>query len=252
MMEVRRLAAAWDRDAVREELGRLPQILAACAEDAVVYRARNTLVRMELASEDVVVKCHAPKRGWRRLLAGLLQRRDKAEQAFDHSTRLEALGLGVSSPRAALRSSDGAVYYISRWVPGCLSVWSLHDRSVPESDRHCADLGRFVAEMHERGAFHRDSTCGNILLTPPPPGSDSFGHVLVDTNRMRFGSVGLWAGLGSLVQLECQGRLLQAYIEHRGLSPGLAAGVFRLHLAIHRVRWFFKNGTRPLRRKLGL
>jgi hypothetical protein len=241
---ITRLAPAWDTPAIRAQVLTIPAQAAASDDGAVIYRGRNTLVRLDIAGTTVIAKLFPPKRGWKKLV----RRGDKAVQAFDHSARLVALGLGTPAPYAALACADGSTCYVCAWAPGCRAVWDLHDDKIPDSDRHCADLGRFVAAMHNAGAFHRDNTPGNVLLSPV---GDHFAHLVVDTNRMRFGRVGMWSGIASLLQLECQERLLPAYITARGWSPALPTFLFRLLRASHRVKWFFKDGTRPLRRKLG-
>lgn len=239
-----RLASTWDNAEQRTFCAELPQRLAAAAETAVLHRGRNLLVRLETSAGEVVAKQFPPRRG----LKGLFRRGCKATQAFDHATQLQELGIGTPDPLAAIRFADGSSCYVCAWISDCRSVWDLHDRIIPDSDRHCYDLGSFVGCMHIAGALHRDNTPGNILLKPD---GESFDHLVVDTNRMRFGSIGLWTGIGSLVQLECEERLLEGYDWARGYAEGRAHRLFRFQALRHRLAWRLKNSTRPLRRRLG-
>jgi hypothetical protein len=243
-----RIDPAWDTPATRAACGGLAATLvttlATLPESAVIHRGRNTLFRLTMADTEVVAKVFPPRHGWRRLV----RRGCKANQALDHAARLRDLGLGTPAPYAALQFADGSACYICAWIPGCRRVWELHDGLLPDGDRHCAELGAFVARMHLAGVLHRDNTPGNILLKPA---GDRFDQLVVDTNRMRFGRVGRCVGLASLVQLECQDRLLDAYCRVRGWSGRLPRLLFRCHRLVHRVKWWLKDGTRPLRRKLG-
>lgn len=243
--DVVRIAPDWDSPAHRAFCADLPRHAAQADHAAVLHRGRNTLVRMTLDEHEVVAKFFPPKRG----LKGLLRRGCKATQAYDHAARLVELGIGTPAPLAAVRYADGSACYVCAFAPNSHKVWDLHDGLIAEGERIATDLGAFVACMHLAGVLHRDNTPGNILLTPV---DDRFEFLVVDTNRMRFGSVGLWTGLGSLVQLECEDRLLEGYCWARGCSTGLARRLFAIQRLRHQLSWSLKNGTRPLRRRLGL
>jgi hypothetical protein len=68
---------------------------------------------------------------------------------------------------------------------------------------------------------------------------------------MRFGAVSCWAGLRSVAQLHCRGRVFPTYCAERGWNPRALHGLYALRLTWHRVVWWCKDGSRPLRRKLG-
>lgn len=243
--EVVRIAQDWDTPGHRAFCAALPDHVAQATGTAIIHRGRNTLARLDADGLAVVAKRFPPKRG----LKGWLRRGCKATQAYDHAARLVELGIGTPTPLAVVRHADGSSCYLCTWAENSRRVWDLHDGLIPESDRIATDLGAFVACMHLAGVLHRDNTPGNILLKPV---DDRFEFLVVDTNRMRFGSVGLWAGLGSLVQLECDDRLLEGYCWARGCAGGLARLIFRIQRLRHRFNWWLKDGTRPLRRRLGL
>ena len=208
----------------------------AAASEQVVYRGRNVLVRIDWLGEPVVVKCFPRRRG-----------AIKARKAFAHALKLQELGLGTPPVYAAVEGEDGAGWFACAWIADCRAVWDLHDRVIPDSDRHCRELGAFVGRMHQAGAHHRDLTPGNILLAPK---GESFAHQIVDHNRMSFGPIGALRGLAALVKLECQGRTLHGYCQTRGLAYGPALLWFRMVWCWHRGLWAIKNSTRPLRRWL--
>ena len=82
----------------------------------------------------------------------------------------------------------------------------------------------------------------------------AFAFQLVDVNRMRFGPVDGRSGLRNLVQLGLrdEGSFLAAYCDERRIPFERSRSYYRLLLVRRKVAWTLKNGTRPLRRRLGL
>jgi hypothetical protein len=228
------LAPRWAEPRHRQLAESLPAQVA--SSDQVVYRGRNVLVRLDWLGEPVVVKCFPSPRG-----------AIKARKAFTHALRLAELGLGTPAAYAALEGADGAGWFACAWIPDCRAVWDLHDRAIPDSDRHCRELGAFIGRMHAAGVHHRDLTPGNILLAPQ---GDGFAHYIVDHNRMGFAPIGALRGLAALVKLECQGRTVEGYCQARGLARGPAQAWYRLVWVWHRILWAVKNRTRRWRRRL--
>ena len=237
------LAPPFDTDAGRAWAATLPALVASAPESAVIYRARNTLVRVPGPDgAEVVVKAFGRGKWWRPGSGPI-----KARKSFAAALRLVQAGVGTPAPVAAV-AAEGRGYYACAWIPGCASVWDLHDGKHPAE--RTADLARFVAAMHEAGVLHRDNTPGNILLHPRADGA--FDHLVVDCNRVAFGPVGLITGLKNLVMLECHGQLLAPYLEaRRALTPANRRW-YTWWAAEHRWRWAIKRSSRPLRRKLGM
>ncbi len=243
-----RLAPSWDTPEIRAACEGLADTIGALPADAVIYKGRNVLSRFSLAGREVVAKAFpAPRTLLKRLQR--IGRASKAVRAFDHAARMQVLGIGTPEPFAALAASDGRAWYLCAWADGCTTVRHLQNASGSDSDRQCEQLARFVGQMHQVGAYHLDSTPGNILLTQV---GEAAHFQVVDCNRMCFGHVGAWAGVRSLVQLECQDRLLSGYCAIRGWNPKSIRWMYDLRLFLHRWNWRLKNASRPLRRKLGL
>ncbi len=237
-----RLHGAWDGDVGRAWCRRLPLTVATARGEAVIYRGRNTLVRVESPTGPVVVKAFGRGKWWRPS-RGL----GKAGESYDHGVRCLRANVGTPEPRAAILAPGSGGFYVCDWIDGCRSVWDLHDGVLPE--RHLAPLAEFVAAMHDAGVHHRDLTPGNVLLRPA---GDGFTHLVVDLNRMDFAPVSPRAGLAALAKLECQGRLVEPYARARGIDPVLAARIFARVTLVERITRRWKNATRPWRRKLGL
>jgi len=243
-----RLATAWDQPSIRQELGTLTQLIAARATDGVIYRGRNTLTRVTIAGREVVAKAFPPARTLLKRIQRI-GRESKAVRAFDHAQRMQRLGIGTPEPFAALTAIDGRAWYLCAWAEGCTTVRHLNKQTGPEIDRLCTAVGAFVGRMHQAGAYHFDNTPGNLLLRQD---GETAVFLVVDCNRMRFGRVGTWAGLRSLVQLDGRGRLLDSYCAARGWNPARVRWMYRLRLALERWSRSLKSATRPLRRKLGV
>jgi tRNA A-37 threonylcarbamoyl transferase component Bud32 len=242
-----RLAPAWEQPFIRAELAALPQTLAAHA-DGVIYRGRNTLTRLTIAGREVVVKAFpAPRTLLKRIQR--IGRDSKAIRAYDHAARMRELGIGTPEPLAAIEADDKRAWYLCAWADGCTTLRQMNYETGAAVERQCREVGAFVGRMHQVGAYHYDSTPGNLLMRLD---NAQVTFLVVDCNRMRFGRIGVWAGLRSLVQLDGQGRLLDSYCAARGWDPARVRWLYRLRLFIERWGRTLKNLTRPWRRKLGV
>lgn len=225
----------------------MPEAIAA-ASDGVIYRGRNTLTRLTVAGHDVVAKAFpAPRTLLKRLQR--VGRTSKAARAFDHARQMQDAGIGTPQPLAAIEADDGRAWYLCAWADGCTTLRHLTKQEGPEIDALCLAVGAFIGHMHQAGAYHYDSTPGNVLMRATPDGTE---FLVVDCNRMRFGRVGAWAGLRSLVQLDWRGRLLDSYCSARGWNASRVRWLYRLRLWIEHWSRKLKNLTRPWRRKLGV
>jgi aminoglycoside phosphotransferase (APT) family kinase protein len=243
-----RLAPAWDQPAIRDDLQALPQAIAARAADGVIYQGRNTLTRLMVGGREVVAKAFAtPRTVLKRVQR--IGRDSKAVRAFDHAAHMRTLGIGTPEPFAAIEADDGRGWYLCAWAEGCTTFRQVSRENLPQDESICAALGAFIGHMHHVGAFHFDSTPGNILYRPDqqPP-----AFLVVDCNRMRFGRVGVWDGVSTLAQLDQYGRLLESYCAARGWQVARIRWWYRLRLTIERGSRALKRSTRPLRRKLGV
>ena len=243
-----RLAPAWDQPAIRQELQALSQAITARAADGVIYQGRNILTRLTIAGREVVAKAFpAPRTILKRVQR--IGRDSKAVRAFDHAERMQQLDIGTPEPLAAIEAEDGRGWYLCAWADGCTTFRDVSRENRPQDASVCAALGTFIGYMHHVGAYHFDSTPGNILYRPeqqPPV------FLVVDCNRMRFGRIGAWDGLRTLAQLDRHGRLLDSYCAARGWHPARIRWLYHLRLTLERWARRIKNLTRPMRRKLGV
>jgi len=251
-----RLTPAWDRPEIRAWCQDLEALAATVSPDAEIYRGRNVIFRAAIHGQEVAVKRFPLRSPGKRLVYRL--RATKAVRAFDHAVHLGELGVSTPRPFAAVevrrRGWPVASYFCSTFVPEFREARVLRFPDVPDRARLLALIGGFVGRLHDLGVLHLDLTAGNILLVPAPNDPDVPDLQLVDINRMRFGRVGVFAGIANLVQLRLNddGQVLAGYCKARGLDAGHLRSLYDARLALRSLRQTVKERTRPWRRRLGL
>jgi hypothetical protein len=250
-----RLAPEWERPERRAFCLGLEAISQQVPREAVIHAGRNLIFRHRVGVGEVAVK-RFPVTGGRRLLYRL--RSSKAVRAFDHASRLLAVGVGTPHPLAAVEVRRGAAllasFYCCSFVPSFQEARALKRPETPDRSNLLEHLGEFVGRLHENGVLHRDLTSGNVLLVPDPGQPGAVAFQLVDLNRMRFRRVGVCAGLANLAQLRLQdrGALLSGYCRARNLVTSRVAPYYRVRLGLRAARQTLKERTRPWRRRFGL
>ena len=250
-----RLAPEWEQPETRGFCSALESTSRQVPPEAVIHEGRNLIFRQRVGGGEVAIK-RFPVSGFRRLVYRF--RTSKAVRAFDHAARLVAMGIGTPRPLAAVEVRRGgallASFYCCRLVPTVGEARLLKHADAPRRAELVALLGEFIGGLHESGVLHRDLTSGNVLLVPDGASPVGVAFHLVDLNRMRFGRVGVQAGLANLAQLRLgdEGLLLEAYCRARGLGVARARPYYRIRRKLRTLRQTVKERTRPVRRRLGL
>ena len=154
----------------------------------------------------------------------------KASRAFAVARRLQALGVGTAAPLlyADSREVEGPAWFLSEHLEGKLEArYLLRSLDAGAVSRDYPDLdpasvfrafGATVRRLHDGGVWHRDLTCGNLLIDEQSfrRGAERLDHdlsglYLLDLNRARTDArVSLWRRMRDLGRLEVPEELLAA------------------------------------------
>ncbi|MCS6863817.1 MAG: lipopolysaccharide kinase InaA family protein [Gemmataceae bacterium] len=154
----------------------------------------RTVYRVSLPNETVYVKhcrINGP-RAWARELFRL----PKAQLEFDNAEKLRILNIGTVIPLAwgkGERLGPGESFLISRdLAPARPLTVILHEPLSPLQRQQLARaLGRFFAQLHDRGVIHPDPHPDNLLVDFEPGAKLRF--FLLDVHGVGFGAPLTWS-----------------------------------------------------------
>lgn len=153
-------------------------------------------------------------------------RGSKARRSFEHAMILTDSGIQTPRPfgyvevRAGVPVHLGRSYYVCQHVPYLpIREWEADPEKAPRVAR---EIGRFTAQMHKAGIYHRDFSRGNLLLVTDSEG-EPCGISLLDLNRMNFhvrDSALLMRMFAGLAWTEDAMRhIVEAYSKEFGVDP---------------------------------
>ena len=155
------------------------------ADATVIYKARNTVYRLNVGGTDLVIKAFRVPNIINSLVYTHL-RKSKAMRSYMNAKRLQELGFHTPTPIAygEIRE-DGRLrqrYYISENLEGeNMRDWEHYHDCDALLRAFAADIVR----LHRAGVLHKDFSPGNILFTRDENGAYRFYYI--DLNRMEFG-----------------------------------------------------------------
>ena len=147
-------------------------------EGEVIFERRNTLRRIE----GIVVKQFA-KPSWIHGLWYGLFGKSKAQRSYEYAQRMK----GLTPEPVAYREVRVCGVLRESWYACQESVCKhtfnelIDAKDFPNRERILQAIGRFTAELHQRGIWHRDYSGGNILFN-----DDGSRIEVVDLNRIAF------------------------------------------------------------------
>lgn len=134
-------------------------------------------------------------------IAYTLFRKPKAVRAYHNALRLQQAGVGTASPIGYFLSRRMGLLAESYFVSEQLDMDDTYDRGrMPtegQEDFYIA-LARYTAKIHTAGIYPKDYSPGNILYKVE---NGDFSFAMVDTNRMRFGTVTVEEGCANFARL---------------------------------------------------
>lgn len=148
-------------------------------DEGEVIDARRNVLRL---TEGVVVKQFRTPSILRGIWYGLFGK-SKARRSYEYAQRMEGLTPAPIAYRevricGVLRES----WYACRQSECTHTFKELIDNpDFPHRDERLRAIGRFTAELHQRGIWHRDYSQGNILFN-----EDGSKIEVIDLNRIRW------------------------------------------------------------------
>ena len=144
----------------------------------IIYAKRNTLRRYN----GFISKQFATPSWWRGIIYGWFCK-SKAQRSYEYAHRLERL---TPQPIAYREVRYCGVLRESWYVcqeSECKYTFNdlIHNRTFPNRERILQSIGRFTAELYQRGVFHQDYSGGNILFN-----EDGSKIEIIDLNRIKF------------------------------------------------------------------
>ena len=147
-------------------------------EGTIIYAKRNTL----RSHNGYITKQFAIPPLWRGIIYGLFSP-SKAKRSYEYAKRLGDL---TPTPIAYREIRYCGVLRQSCYVckeSECKYTFNdlIHNKSFPNREVILQSIGRFTAELYQRGIYHQDYSGGNILFN-----EDGSKIEVIDLNRIKF------------------------------------------------------------------
>lgn len=168
----------------------------------ILQEGRNSVRVCLVGGQEVNVKCYKQPAFWQRIVYRLL-RKPKGLRSFLYPTRLKWAKINSPQPIAYREDRQGGLITTSWLVTEqCLYRRNFREMGAAELTDEVKDIlrafVRFTARMHGAGFLHLDYSPGNILFDRE---EGKWAFSVVDTNRMRFGSVSVRRGCENFARL---------------------------------------------------
>ncbi len=191
----------------------------------LIHDARNQLKIIKVDDVEIVVKSFRIPNPVNQVVYAWL-RDSKAKKSYDHSLRLNALGITTPEPIGYIEFYDNGLlkesFFLARRTHYDFTIREpLLDPEWPDHDEIFRQFGEFTQNVHQKGILHRDYSPGNILITKHSDGLYRFD--LVDINRMGFGTLSDEEKMRNLSKLWADEKdmtlIANAYAAKAGIDP---------------------------------
>ncbi len=184
---------------MRSFIERIPDVFE--QEGRTIYTGRNLIKVMQApdGTEINVKRFHVPS-GPNRLIYSLGIRKPKGQRAFEYPMILESKGIGAPTAIALIEQRNvlgllGYTYLVTQQCNYGHTLYEVGNAKPGTYENLARALAHFAANIHNRKVLHKDFTPGNVLWKQDDEG---FHFMIVDINRMKFGTVGMKEGLRNL------------------------------------------------------
>lgn len=183
--------------------------------DKIIYQKRNTI---KIVGDDLVVKSFKVPFLVRRIIYTILP--SKARRSYLYALRLKNYTPKPIAYKENFRCGllhDS--YYISQ-LSQCKYVIKdvIKDRNFNDREYIFSQFGKFTAEIHEKGIYHKDYSMGNVLFDIS--GEDVIFQ-LVDLNRISFKkSISLEKGCRGFERIDVEPKILEIMARSYAIARG--------------------------------
>ncbi|WP_455625334.1 lipopolysaccharide kinase InaA family protein [Parabacteroides sp.] len=181
-------------------INRIPEIFE--REGNVIYEGRNLIKVFHVDGLALNVKRFRRPEYPNRLVYTFI-RPPKAVRAYEYALRLQSKDIDTPTPVAFILCTEGGLlswsYFVSIQMPDDYqTLYQLGMDPIEGNEDVFRALGVYTARLHQSGVYHKDYSPGNILYRRE---TDGIKFVLVDINRMSFGSVSLRRGCANFARI---------------------------------------------------
>jgi len=193
-------------------------------EGKTIHSLRNTIKTFDHNGRKIVVKSFHKPNFINKLIYGTF-RASKAQRSYDYAQKLIALGIGTPAPIGYYEQKYGCFFsksYYACLQSECTNQFSdlIKDAEFPNRKDILKAIGRFTAELHEKGIWHRDYSEGNILFQM---NDANINIEIIDLNRIEFGKLDLEKGCRNFERLNTDAKSLEImakeYANVRAFDP---------------------------------
>jgi len=185
---------------------------------------RNVLKRCKFGEYDLCVKKFHRPRLLQRIVYRFL-RKPKGKRAYRNAFKINEAGCESPDSVAYIEMRRFGLmtdsYYVCLFSPYTRKFYEFGDKEVDaETEEIVEAFTRATVRLHDAGMLHKDYSPGNILFDKV---DGEWHFALIDTNRMRFGSVKAKRGCGNFARLWGQPKFFELIAHHyadlRNASP---------------------------------
>lgn len=217
---------------LREKILSLPECMD--CDITIMQNNRNVVTKVETSDGTFVIKDFRGMYFLNRVAYSIF-RKSKAIRSFEHSEKLNAMGIRTPGPVAWIDEYSagllGRSIFISSYLPYQTLQQFMRERETETPDYKkllLKELAAFSLDLHLKGICHEDFSIGNIFIIPKADGYD-FG--LTDLNRMRFRkSVSFHEAMSNFRKIQFTSEdlntFITSYAQMRSYSPDEALSIF--------------------------
>jgi glycosyltransferase involved in cell wall biosynthesis len=191
-----------------------------------IHSIRNTIKTFEENKYKIVVKSFHKPNFINKFIYGNF-RDSKAHRSYDYALKLIGLGIGTPAPVGYYEQKCAFLFLKSYYAclqSECPYQFSdlIKEIEFPDRNQILKAVGRFTANLHEKGVRHHDYSAGNILFKKT--GSE-IEIELIDLNRIEFGNVDIQKGCKNFERLNIDDESLKIMANEYALARGFDSEV---------------------------